>query len=62
MIGSRWGVARRWIVLQTVVLCEYHGEVHPREWDHYRMDDSECAPHNWRNVAVLGTAEELDGY
>ena len=44
------------------MLCEYHGEVHPRKQDFYEMNDAECSPPNWQNVAALGTAEELDGY
>jgi hypothetical protein len=48
--------------LESVVLCEYHGEVHPRQVDYYDCGDRECNSTNWRNVAALGTAAEIDGY
>jgi len=54
--------AKRWRTLTSVVLCEYHGEVHPRQIDYYECHDDECNPANWRNVAALGTASEIDGY
>lgn len=53
---------RRWRTLETVVLCEFHGTVHPRETDYYEMGERECGPANWRNVAVLGTGAFVDGY
>lgn len=53
---------RRWRTLESVVLCTYHGEVHPREEDYFEVGDPHCAPLNWKNVAVLGTAAEAEGY
>jgi hypothetical protein len=53
---------RRWRTLETVVLCEYHGCVHPRQTDYYETNDPRCGPANWRNVAAMGTEEEIDGY
>jgi hypothetical protein len=53
---------RRWRVIEGHVLCEFHGDVHPRVADYYEMDEPDCGPANWRNLAVLGTAADVDGY
>lgn len=53
---------RRWQIIKSYVLCEYHGEVHQRQADVYDMGERECNTRNWRNLAALSTPADIDGY
>ena len=53
---------RRWIELDSVILCTFHGEVHPRQVDWYECGEADCCATNWLPVAGFGTPEEMDGY